>query len=518
MPSADVDNSRVEQWATILLSQGSSWRERQKAAEQIGVLARNFRRAGALDKLLNMLGKFPHFQDDLLTIATDPDLSEPLRRAAAWTMSQLNNWPDYFNERVLDDKNLESHTTTDASLAFLPELGYAKPLPAGEQLEAAKKFLPHLDGKGFELRWDTKNHYVGPFFRVLQHPDDDTRRCIELIYIWSRQVWPISGFFTYYFWPLLGVIALVPNVAGFLGWSEIVLLCLVLVFLGLYRTLYPREMRCFKNDSYYVIGGILLLLDSLLPVLWAFLVPIVIAVGLFVLRRFILGETEHVMDYAPVFIYLKKKWGEWKISRSRIDKFHYDTTELGFNGLLPYVSGETLFLETDNIWRSFKFTKVHGEHGIGSYYGYIVIWAALNAGISALVLLKSLFPDIFPAASRLGNLWLVALTFVATMAIIGLNETVNTPISDPGLRSVVSPRFVEQMDRHVLEGNKLVHLWNMADEKANLVIRKKLQNPFRTAGDKSYWKSFRDPAAEALAYEALSRLQYLKRQPSSNAE
>jgi hypothetical protein len=514
-----ADDNRVEQWASIVLDQGRSWRERQKAAEHIGVLAKNYRRAGDLEKLLDKLEKFPRFQDNLLAIATDPTLEEPLRRASAWTMSQLNNWPDYFNEKVLDDKKLESHTTTDASLAFLPELGYAKPLSAAEQLEAARRFLPHLDGKGFELRWDTINHYVGLFFRVLQHPNDDTRRCIEFIYIWSRQVWPISGFFTYYFWPLLGIIALIPNVAGFLGWSEIVLLCLVLVFLGLYRTLYPQETRCFKNDSYYAIGGILLLLDSLQPALWAFLLPIFIAFGLFVVRRFILGETEHVMDYGPVFIYLKKKQGEWKISRSRIDKFHYDTTELGSNNLLPCVSGKTLFLETDNIWRSFKFTKVHREHGRGSYYGLIALWATLNAGIAVVVLLKNLLPGIFyPAESQLGSLWLVAFTFVAAMAIIELNEIVRTPISDPGLRSVVSRRFVEQMERHVLDENKLVHLWNMVDEKANLVIRKKLQNPFRTAGDKSYWKSFRDPAAEALAYEALSRLQYLEQRSLTNAK
>jgi hypothetical protein len=78
--------------------------------------------------------------------------------------------------------------------------------------------------------------------------------------------------------------------------------------------------------------------------------------------------------------------------------------------------------------------------------------------------------------------------------------------------------LIEQLEKHVLDQNKLVHLWNMVDDKADLVIRKKLQNPFRTAGDISYWRSFRDPAAEALAYEAMSRLQHLEKRLTNNSE
>jgi hypothetical protein len=512
MSTADVNENRIEKWVSVVLDRNSPWRDRQKAAENIGVLARKLRRTATLDKLLNKLAKFPNFQDNLLDIATGPDVNEPLRRAAAWTLSQLNDWPDYFNERVLDDKQLESHTTIDASLAFLPELGYANAPPVSEQLETAKKFLPHLDGKGFELRWDTKNHYVGPFFRVLQHPDDDTRRCIEYIYVWSRQVWPISGFFTYYFWPLLSFMALIPwSVGGLLGWSGNVSLGLVLVLFGSYRTLHPREMRCFKNDTWYIGGGILLLLASLLPALWAFVIPIVSAIGLFVLRRYILGETEHIMDYAPVFVYLKRKGSDWQIARARIDRFHYDTTELGFNDLYAYVSGETLFLETDNIWRSFKFAKVHGKHERWSYYGYVAMWSALYL-ITAIAVAAAALPKVFfLAESQWGGFWLVAWSLGATLAIIGLNEVATTPISDSGFRAFVSPRFIEQLEKHVLDQNKLVHLWNMVDDKANLVIRKKLQNPFRTASDRSYWRSFRDPTAEALAYEAMQRVQHLRR-------
>jgi hypothetical protein len=113
------------------------------------------------------------------------------------------------------------------------------------------------------------------------------------------------------------------------------------------------------------------------------------------------------MDYAPVFIYLKKKGSDWQISRARIDKFHYDTTELGFNDLTAYVSGETLFLKTDNIWHSFKFAKVHGEHERWSYHGYIILWTALNL-ITILALTAAALPKIFfPAASQWGGFWLV---------------------------------------------------------------------------------------------------------------
>ena len=63
-----------------------------------------------------------------------------------------------------------------------------------------------------------------------------------------------------------------------------------------------------------------------------------------------------------------------------------------------------------------------------------------------------------------------------------------------------------------------MHVWNMAEDKINFVIRKKLQNPFWIAGDKSYWENFRDPSPERLAYEALMEGRYLRSKLKSIAK
>ena len=72
-----------------------------------------------------------------------------------------------------------------------------------------------------------------------------------------------------------------------------------------------------------------------------------------------------------------------------------------------------------------------------------------------------------------------------------LNSLATTPIS---------PKIEAMPDggKWILTHYKLVHLWNMIDEKANLVIRKKLQDPFRTRRDKGYWKTFRVLAGKPM--------------------
>jgi hypothetical protein len=511
--SSSIASTQIAEWASTILDSQKPWRERKKAAEKIGGLAKGLRKKRALETLMKELGRFPGFADELLTIATDLDLPEPLRRAAAWAISQINDWPGYFNERVLDDIKLESHTTIDSSLAFLPELGYAREIPIDEQLQLAKRFLPHLDGRGFELRWDTKNFHVGPFFRILQHADDDTRRCIQYIYVWSSQSWPISGFFSFYFWPLLSFLSIIPWIVreSALAFAAEVLLAVFLTAIGIYRTLHPHEMRCFKNDSWYIGGGVLLFLSlSFLP--WGALIPLAAAIAVFVLRRHVLGEIEHAMDYGPVFIYLRKRDEEWRMERARIDKFHYETAEIGKRDLEHHLSGDTLFIETDNTWRSFKFAKSHGRHSVWAYHAYVACWAILYLVTTALVGVSVLgrISTFFSSLPTLDGVWLLSWSLPAALILVVLNERAITSISDTTNAAFQNSRFFEDSEKRVLEKHKLVHLWNMMDEKANLVIRKKLQNSFRTSNDKSFWKSFRDPSAESLAYEGISRARHLE--------
>jgi hypothetical protein len=523
VPQPPPDLTGIHTLAIAMLDSSKTMRERRKAAEEVAARAIRFRRRGELKTLLAELGKIPKFGDKVFAIATDIYEPEPIRRTFAWTLSQINDWPTYFNERVLDNKKVQRSISIDGSLTFLPPLGHATELPPDEQLDLARRFLPHFDGKGFELRWDTKKYYVGPFFRVMKHPDDDTRACIQYVYIWSRQMWPLSAFFTFYFWPALSLLAVIPWLLG----KEVIVatyllsgLGLILIFYGLLRTLYPKEMRCFRNDTWYVVGGILLLIALNLYGIWGTAIPFVAAIALFLIKKYVLEDTEHIMDYEPVYLYIKrrkKESNEWYPERARIDNFHYETTEAGSKKLEQYVNKDhTLFIETDNIWRSFEFVKPHGSHSPWNYHAYVFGWIALYCFTAGLIVASALpkFSSFFSVLPHMEGVWLLAWSFVATLGLVLLNKSAETPISDPK-NPRINSAYLPSLE-HVLDDKKLVHLWNMIDDKANFVIRVKLQNPFRTPDDKSFWKTFRDPSAERLAYEALLRTQSLVKTSQDN--
>ena len=473
---------------------------------------------GQIDLLLKELSVVPRFAEKLVEIATDIDQPELLRRTAAWTVSGMNDWPSIFNSKVLGDKRIEASTHIDASLIFQPELGDVKEMSSEEQVQYAKKFLPHIDAKGFELRWDTKKNFIGPFFRVFSHPSNSARVCIQYLYVWSRQSWPISSFFTYYLWPMLGVLSLLPAIVEGVG-SVVTVTCLAIAMIawGTFRTFYPLKTRCFKNDTWYIIGGAVLIialeLQSMLKWIWSFVIISFAAVLLWIVMRFGLGDIEHVMDYGPILIYLRKTGAQWRIERVRTDLWHYETVDFDAEALRRMRLGDTLFLETDNVWHSFKNGHHHGKHSAFAYHMYAISWAAVYASAIGLIgvgAAQRIFDTLWFLPS-FETYWLVLYALLATVALILLNEESVTPISDPSNLKIVDMAIFEEWEKRILTPSKLLHLWNMVDEKADLIIRKKLQNPFRTWRDKSFWRTFRDPSAESLAYEAMARIRHLER-------
>lgn len=504
--------------ARTILDNAKPWRDRQKAIDQLGKLARERRMKGQIDSLLKELSVVPRFVQKLVEIATDVDQPELLRRTAAWTVSQMNDWPAIFNSKVLGDGRIAPSTDIDASLIFQPELGDVKEMTSEEQVQYAKKFLPHIDATGFELRWDTKKNFVGPFFRVFSHPNNNARVCIQYLYIWSRQSWPISSFFTYYLWPMLGLLSLLPEIVeGIVSVVAVSALAIVMIGWGAFRTFHPQRTRCFKNDTWYVIGGVVLItalrLQSMLGWIWGFVIISFAAVVLWIVMRFGLGDIEHVMDYGPIFIYLRKIGAQWRIERVRTDLWHYETVDFAGKVLQAMTSGDTIFLETDNVWHSFKNGHSHGKHSTLAYHVYAILWAVVYAsaftfiGIGAA---QRIF-DMLSFLPSFDTYWVVFYSLLASVALILLNERSVTPISDPSNLKIVDMAIFEEWDKRILTSSKLLHLWNMVEEKADLIIRKKLQNPFRTWRDKSFWRTFRDPSSESLAYEALARIRHLEK-------
>lgn len=547
-PPTVPTTKKLDSWITTALDRTRKWKERRAAVTQIGTLVSELRLAafdqrnpesvrqetlGSLSKLL------PHFAskglpNDLLNVATNTRLGEALTRTAAWVLSEINDWPDRLNQKAFYDNKLRKATAIDASLVFLPETARPNLDPATtEDIGLALKFLPHLDGKGFELFSDTQKYYVGPFFRILNYPGrNKAQKCIQYLYIWSVQVWPISAFFTFFLWPLLAAVAAIPWLLNGSPIAQVIMILLaaVMIVIGIFRTLRPPEMKCFKNDTFHLVGGSLLL-AALFFLPYGALIPLAAAIILLLVRKYVLKEIEHVMDYAPVFVYVKKVHGNWHIDRVRIDKFHYEALELGgkrvgepgygdpSEDLNTHLSPEDkkdekdrqLYLETDNVWHSFRFAKHHSSHFDQIERVYLLLWICIYTAAGALVgfdVLKHLFPAIFQFWPDVGVF--VLLAGPSILGLIFLNEAATIPISDPSDQSLVS-EISKEHSKWVLGRTKLAHLWNMSDDKANLIIRKKLQNPWRSIFDTPFWKTFRDPSAERLAYEALSEVSALEK-------
>lgn len=114
--------NQIVDLARIVLDENKPWPERQRASEKLGGLASRLRVKGQLDILLKQLSVVEGFAERLLQIATDRDQPELLRRAAAWTSSQINDWPRRFNSKVLEDKRIAESAAIDASLTFQAHL------------------------------------------------------------------------------------------------------------------------------------------------------------------------------------------------------------------------------------------------------------------------------------------------------------------------------------------------------------------------------------------------------------
>ncbi len=486
-----------------ITTSSSNWKVRRNAVEVLGTIAQYFRSKNLYADKWNVLQASGNILENVLSIAKN-DVNESVQRAAAWALSQINQWPEIFNRKVLDSKEVGEQVEINSSLPYLApeeEVHYAE---RQGSLELAARFMPHLDGRGIELRWDTRDLYLGVLYRVLEDPETPDRKCIQYIYLWSKQNWPISQFFTGYFWPILTLVVLFEraHVEAFLPFVG---LGTALIFYGIAKTLYPKRLRCFKNDSWYSLAGALLIGSLAWQYPYAPYVSVVAAIIIFVAVRFVLGPPpEHYMDYGPVYVYLRNNGGSgWRIDSVVYDNFHYETAEAREGELAGHLRNDTLYIRTDNMWHSFQLDRPHS-----SLKDSALFFSATLAAWAGVYVLAALFLLGFVPLQSVVHATITGI--IAPIALIFLNSVATTPISP---KTQTLPR---ESDKWILTHYKLVHLWNMIDEKADLVIRKKLQDPFRSRRDKGYWRTFRDPTATELAYEAIKKVSLLKTSCNQN--
>ncbi|MFX0208924.1 MAG: hypothetical protein ACFFDT_23270, partial [Candidatus Hodarchaeota archaeon] len=76
--------------------------------------------------------------------------------------------------------------------AGLRRKGFMMPLDAVDVTERdfhlVKQFMPEIQLSGIELRSERKSKaWGGSYFRVLESTEEDDLRCIQWIYIWTKQ-------------------------------------------------------------------------------------------------------------------------------------------------------------------------------------------------------------------------------------------------------------------------------------------------------------------------------------------
>ncbi len=195
-------------------------------------------------------------------------------------------------------------------------------------------------------------------------------------------------------------------------------------------------------------------------------------------------ESQHEMDYAPVFVYLKKDaTGQWDIDYILYDMFHYFCgkalkDELESRGLLERRRKPVLLI--DNSWHSFDLERPPRYRWIFAIIIFvlsmIVFILQFTAPLSFYVFLRQ-----FTGTLAIDIIRRVIVPLVVFGSLIYVNIYWPTELNE-------NENLFEH--RYHLTPTKLKILWNLDTQEAQFKIRTKLQDPFNP--DPKFWETFRD--------------------------
>ncbi len=195
-------------------------------------------------------------------------------------------------------------------------------------------------------------------------------------------------------------------------------------------------------------------------------------------------ESKHEMDYAPVFVYLKRDaTGEWTLDYIIYDKIHYYTgiltaEELQKQKLLYKATSPILVI--NNTWHSFAPERPKWIRWSFAFVIFLISMGiflfSIFSPINYLIFLKQMLGEFF---AEIISRVVIPLTIFGS----GLYFIIHWPT-----KLYEKENLLEE--RYHLSQVKLSALWSLEPKEAQLKIKKKLQDPFNT--DKDFWKTFRD--------------------------
>ncbi len=432
--------------------------------------------------------------------------------------------------------------------AGLRKKGYMMPLMDAEDVteeecQLAKDFMPEVKLTGLELRSERRSKaWGGAYFRVVKDTENKDNRVIQWIYVWTKQRFFVSFWVTVLPLFLLGVVgtliysyldfkrailsvALIGTIYLILGLSALkdaikgltkgkyyfsngqLFIIFGAVFWSLLLEMYLREKAVIKNIDEYM-GVIedsegffenILLSGHDLSLSWVSLLFFVAAgIALIFLRVELPSFTHatHDMDWAPLFIYIKKRGDEWNLDKIRYDAFHYfaETQSLAALKSNKSLSGKKrVKLEIPNFWHSFQL-KTGFNNWIFVLVGFITLIVAILLAIIVFVL----YSDEILAADLLRFVILPVLLF------LGAYLSFSKWPSD-----VVNKKLDFSDSKNHLTEDRLRIFWNLRGEEPALKVRSKLQDPFMDDDD---FNTFRDDLEQIVFYTLLPKLTEIQQQ------
>ena len=414
-------------------------------------------------------------------------------------------------------------------------------------------YAPEITQIGPELRlerYGRNSSWGGLLVRALEKDEQEEKeRCLQYIYIWTEQkgaiswlwmllvplfmgIWGlvISGFFGFLDWEIAGLVvrfqdAIADDLWGtFLQPSELLLPFWLAGFTGLpfLITAVLLHRWDFAKGSGVSFRSVTLLIPySLLmwfvPFNW--LIPVIIiltAIGVCVLYRILewreIVKTAHLMDYLPVFIWLRYT-GNWELKEASWDRFHYLAERMTRKELIESGNwtaqkdskgceiGGRVKLQMANPWHSVR----PGGLPTQWYWPWaikvslvVLVYAIFQLIMILIAGNYAVFP--FDGLNFVFYSFLVTLTSIVLVTmpspLISTEKELNLPDSQ------VRPS--NEVENH-LNDTRLKVLWNLVqvrrdkddnikeyDTRPRLKVITKLQDPFNSLELPYYEDDFRD--------------------------
>lgn len=426
--------------------------------------------------------------------------------------------------------------------------GYDFPLIESEdttesEYELAKEFLPDVELSGLELKQEFKSDsWGGSYFRIIKNLEEPKERCIQWILCWTKQRYFISFWITVLPCFILGIFGML--MYSLLNFEQAVASILVVgaifVFVGIIKVLRVLtegkfsfsntmllapmgmlfwtlliELYISKRGSeveegaeffhpelgeWLPIGSVEQVLNDTLKFSWVAAAFIVVGIILLIMWRFQpkIGEATHPMDYAPIFVYIKKGPKRWYLDKVRYDAFHYYAGKQSRNelkGLKSLKGRKRPRLQIPNFWHSFE-TREGTPNSLKTVIGVILIIFSLILGAVSLISAQG--------EGRLIAEPVVRFTIFPVLLFLGCYLA----FSNWPTRVLSSKLDLSDPIYHLTE-DKVRVLWNLKGNEPAFKVRSKLQGPFVEDED---FNSFRDDILEIIYFGLLPKIAKLEQE------